>query len=115
MRRKDEDAMRLLMEKYSAKERSLIGSERLMYFFGNLPLPPRKRRRNHTEGDALADHAAKMWNAVEGCVDAGRQQRVSLLYCVKRVTPLLGGCVAGDLGCKCTVGGKLVVEEAEEL
>ena len=37
------------------------------------------------------------------------------MYCVERVAPLLDGCVAGDLGCKCTVGRKALVEEAEEL
>jgi hypothetical protein len=39
---------------------------------------------------------------------------VTLLYGVKRVTPLLNGCVAGDLGCECAVSGKVLVEEAEE-
>jgi hypothetical protein len=53
-------------------------------------------------------------DAIEGGVDAGREQRVALLHCVERVTPLLDGCVAGDLGCKCTVGRKVLVEEAEE-
>jgi hypothetical protein len=38
-----------------------------------------------------------------------------VLYCVERVAPLLDGCVAGDLGCNCTVGRKALVEEAEEL
>jgi hypothetical protein len=50
MRGKDEDAMRLLMEQYRSEERSLIGSERFIYFFGNLPLPPGKGRCNHAEG-----------------------------------------------------------------
>jgi hypothetical protein len=54
-------------------------------------------------------------DAVKRFVDTGREQRVALLYCVERVAPLLDGCVAGDLGCKCTVGRKVVVEEAEEL
>jgi hypothetical protein len=54
-------------------------------------------------------------DAVEGRVDAGREQRVALLYCVERVTPLLDGCVAVDLSCKCMIGGKVLVEEAEEL
>jgi hypothetical protein len=54
-------------------------------------------------------------DAVEGGVDADRKQRVALLHCVERVTPLLNGCVAGDLGCKGTVGRKVLVEEAEEL
>jgi hypothetical protein len=56
-----------------------------------------------------------MRDAVEGGVNAGREQRVALLYCVKRVAPLLDGCVAGDLSCKCTVGRKVLVEETEEL
>jgi hypothetical protein len=54
-------------------------------------------------------------DAVKRCVDTGREQRVALLYCVERVAPLLDGCVAGDLGCKCTVGRKALVEEAEVL
>ncbi len=54
MRGEDEDAVRLLMEQYSPEERSLIGSERFVYFFGNLPLPPGMRRCNHAEWDALA-------------------------------------------------------------
>jgi hypothetical protein len=45
----DEGAMRLLMKQYSAEERSLIGSERCIYFFGVLPLPLGKRRRNYAE------------------------------------------------------------------
>src|SRR5258708_33115753 len=40
MRGEDEDAMRLLMEQYSAEERSLIGSARFIYFFCNFPLHP---------------------------------------------------------------------------
>ncbi len=63
----------------------------------------------------MADDAAKVRDAVEGGVNAGRKQRVPLLYCVERIAPLLDGCVAGDLGCKCTVGRKVLVEEAEEL
>jgi hypothetical protein len=39
---------------------------------------------------------------------------VAWLYCVERVTPPLDSCVAGDLGCKCMVGGKVLIEEAEE-
>jgi hypothetical protein len=54
-------------------------------------------------------------DAVEGGVDAGRKQRVTLLYCVERVVPLLDRCGAGNLGCKCMVGGKVLVEETEEL
>jgi hypothetical protein len=115
MRGEDEGAMRLLMEQYSAEERSLIGSERFIYFFGNLPLPPGDGRCNHVEGDALADDAAKVRDAVEGGVNAGREQRVPLLYCVERVAPLLDGCAAGDLGRKCTVGRKVLVEETKEL
>jgi hypothetical protein len=60
----------------------------------------------------LADDATKMRDAVEGGVDAGREQRVALLYCVERVAPLLDGCVAGDLGCKCMVGGKDLVDRS---
>jgi hypothetical protein len=40
LRGEDEDALRLLMEQYSTEKRSLLGSERFVYFFGNLPLPP---------------------------------------------------------------------------
>ena len=115
MRGEDEDAVRLLMEQYSAEERSLIGSERFVYFFGNLPLPPGIGRCNHAERNALAGDAAKVRNAIEGGVDAGREQRVALLYCIERVVPLLDGCVAGDLGRKRTISGKVLVEEAEEL
>jgi hypothetical protein len=115
MRREDEGAVCLPMEQYSAEERSLIGSERFVYFFGYLPLPLCKGRCNHAEGDALAGDVAKMRDAVEGGVDADREQRVALLHCVERVAPLLDGCVAGDLGRKCTVGRKVLVEEAEEL
>jgi hypothetical protein len=55
-----------------------------------------------------------MRDAVEGGVNAGREQRMASLYCVERVVPPLDGCVASDLGCKCMVGGKVLVEEAEE-
>lgn len=112
---KDEDAVRLLMEQYSTGERSLIGSERFVYFLGNLPLPPGIGRCNYAEGDALAGDAAEVRDPVEGCVDADRKQRVTVLHCIERVTPLLDGCVASDLGCKCVVGGKVLVEETEEL
>ena len=115
MRGKDEGAMRLLMEQYSAEEWSMIGSERRVYFFGKLPLPSGKGRCNHAERDALADDAAKMRDSVERSVNAGREQRVPLLYCVERVAPLLDGSVASNLGCECTVGMKALVEEAEEL
>jgi hypothetical protein len=54
-------------------------------------------------------------DAIGGGVDARRKQRVALLHCVERVTPLLDGCVTGDLGRKCAVGRKVLVEEAEEL
>ena len=39
MRGEDEDAARLLMEQYSTEERSSVGSERFVYFFGDLLLP----------------------------------------------------------------------------
>ena len=110
MRGEDEDAVRLLMEQYSTEERSLIGSERCVYFFGDLPLPLGTGRCNHAERNALAGDAAKVRDAVKRCVDTGGEQRVALLYCVERVAPLLDGCVAGDLGCKCTVGRKALVE-----
>jgi hypothetical protein len=115
MRGEDEGAARLLMEQNSAEKRSLIGSERCVYLLCDLPLPPGIGRCNHAERDALAGDAAKVRDAVEGGIDAGREQRVTLLYGVERVEPLLDGCVAGDLGCKCMVSGKLLVEEAEEL
>jgi hypothetical protein len=115
MRGEDEGAVRLLMEQYSAEEGSLIGGERFVYFFGDLPLPPGKGGCNHAKGNGLACDAAKVRDAVEGGVNAGSEQRVALLYGVERVAPLLDGCVAGDLGCKCAVGGKVLVEEAEEL
>jgi hypothetical protein len=115
MRGEDEDAVRLLMEYYSAEERSLMGSERCVYLFSDLALPPGKRRCNHAERDALAGDAAKVWDAVEGGVDASREQRMALLYCVERIVPSLDRCDAGNLGRKCMVGGKVLVEEAEEL
>jgi hypothetical protein len=111
----DEGAVRLLMEQYSPEERSLIGGEWCIYFFGDLLLPPGMGRCNHAERDAPAGDVSKVRDAVEGGVDAGRKQRMALLYCVERVTPLLDGCLPGDLGCKCTVGRKVLVEEAEEL
>ena len=79
MRGENEDAVRLLMEEYSTEERGLIGSERLVYFFGNLPLSPGIRRCNHAERDALAGDMAKVRDAVESGVDAGREQWVALL------------------------------------
>jgi hypothetical protein len=115
MRGEDEDAVRLLMEQYSAKKRSLMGSERCVYLFCNLPLPPGKSRSHHAERDALIGDAAEMRDAVEGGVDAGREQGVALLYCFERIAPLLDRCAAGNLGCKCMVGRKLLVEDAEKL
>jgi hypothetical protein len=114
MRGEDEGALRLLMEQHSTEERSLIGSERCIYLFSDLPLPPGKGRCNDAKGDALAGDTAKVRDAVEGSVDGDGKQRVTLLYRVKRGTPLLNGCVAGDLGCECTVSGKVLVEETEE-
>jgi hypothetical protein len=115
MRGEDKGAVRFLMEKYSTKERSLIGSERCVYFFGDLPLPPGGGRCNHAQRNTLAGDAAKVRNTVKRCVDTGREQRVALLHCVERVAPLLYGCVAGDLGRKCAISGKALVEEAEDL
>jgi hypothetical protein len=40
VRGEDEGALRLLMKQYGAEERSSIGSERCIYFFSDLPLPP---------------------------------------------------------------------------
>ena len=40
---------------------------------------------------------------------------MTLLDYVQRVAPLLDSCMAGDLGRKCTISGKVLVEEAEEL
>jgi hypothetical protein len=111
----DEGAVCLLMEQYSAEKRPLIGSKRCIYFFGDLLLPLREGRRNHAQRDAPSVDATKVRDAVEGGVDAGREQRMALLHCVERVAPLLDACAAGDLGCKCTVGRKVLVEEAEEL
>jgi hypothetical protein len=54
-------------------------------------------------------------DAVERGVNADREQWVALLYRVKRVTPLLDGCVPADLCRECTVGGKVLVEETEQL
>jgi hypothetical protein len=115
MRGEDEGAMRLLMEQHSTEERSLIGSERCVYFFGDLPLPPGEGRCNYAEGYTLADDAAKMRDAVEGGVNAGREKRVPLLYCVERVAPPLDGRVADDSGRKGTIRGEVLVEQAEEL
>jgi hypothetical protein len=103
------------MEQYSSEEGGLIGSERVVYFFGNLLLPPGIGRCDDAERNTLAGDAAEVRDAVKGGVNAGREQRMALLYCVERVAPLLDGCVAGDLGCKYTVGRKALVQEAEEL
>jgi hypothetical protein len=75
----DEGAVRLLMEQYSAEERSLIGSERCVYRFGDLLLPLGPGRRNYAERKALAGDAAKVRDAVEGGVYTGGEQRVALL------------------------------------
>jgi hypothetical protein len=115
MRGEDEGTLRVLMEQHSTEERSLMGSERGVYLFCNLPLPPGIGRCNNAERYALAGDAAEVRDAVECCIDAGREQRMALLYCVKRVTPLLYGCVANDLCCKCSVGRKALIKEAEEL
>jgi hypothetical protein len=115
MRGEDEGALRLLMEQDGAKERSLTGSERCIYLFGDLPLPPGKGRGNHAKGNTLTVGAAKVRDAVESGVNAGREQGVPLLQCGKRVTPLLDSCVAFDLCCECTVGWKVLVEEAKQL
>ena len=115
MRGEDEGTVCLLLKQYSAEKGSLIGSERFGYFFGNLPLPSCKGRCNDTEGDALAGDAAEVRDTVEGGVDAGGEQRVALLHCVERVTPLLNGRVTADLGRKRVVDRKLLVEEAIEL
>jgi hypothetical protein len=104
-----------LLEQYSTEERSQIGSERCIYFFGDLQLPPREGRCNHAEWDAPTGDVAKVRDPVEGCVDASGEQRVALLYCVQRMAPLLDSCVTGDLGRKCTVGRKVLIEETEEL
>jgi len=45
----------------------------------------------------------------------GGEQWVALLYCVERIAPLPDDCMARDLSCKCMVGGKVLVEETEEL
>jgi hypothetical protein len=115
MRGEDECALRLLMEQYRAEERSLIGSERCIYLFGDLPLPPGKGRCDHAKRDALAGDAPKVRDAVECGVDAGREQWVALLYCVKSIAPLPDGYVTGDLCCECTVDRKILVEEAVKL
>jgi hypothetical protein len=115
VRAEDESALHLLMKQYGTEERSLIGSERCAYLFGDLPLPPGKGRCNDAKGDALAGDAAEVWNAVEGSVNAGREQRMALLYRVKGLTPLLDGCFARDLCRQCTVGGKVLIEETEQL
>jgi hypothetical protein len=111
----NEATVRLLVEQHSAEERSLIGSERRVYLFRDLPLPPCIWRRNDAERDAPGGDTAELRDAVGSSVNAGREQRVALLYCVESVAPLLDGCVAGDLGCKRMVGGEVLVEETEQL
>jgi hypothetical protein len=71
MRGEDEGAVRLLMQQYSTEERSLIGSERCIYFFGDLLLPLGTGRRNYAERNTPASNAAKVRDAVEGGVYAG--------------------------------------------
>src|SRR5258708_19989 len=66
-------------------------------------------------GEGGVGVGGKGGDGVGGGVSAGSKEGVALVYCVERVIPLLDGCVAGDLGCKCTVGRKVLVEEAEEL
>ena len=83
-----------------------MGSERCVYLFCDLPMPPGKSRCNYAKRNALAGDITEVRDTVEGGVDADREQRVALLYCVERVTPLLYGCVAANLSCKCMVGGK---------
>ena len=79
MRGEDEDAVRLLMEQYSTEERSLIGSKRCVYLFGDLPLPFGTARSNHAEGNGPAGNVAKARNAVKRCVDTDGEQRVAPL------------------------------------
>jgi len=79
VRGEDEGGMPFLMEQYSAEQRSLIGSKRCVYLFGNLLLPLGSGRCNYAKRNTLASDATKMRNAVEGCVDAGREQWVTLL------------------------------------
>jgi hypothetical protein len=70
------------MQQYSAEERSLIGSERRIYFFGDLLLPLGRGRCNHADGDALAGDAAEVRDTVEGGVYTSGEQRVALLCCI---------------------------------
>lgn len=66
---------------------------------------------NHAKGYALAGDFAEVGDAVEGGVDAGREQRVALLCGIERVSPLPNRCVTGDFSCECTVNWKVLVEE----
>ena len=59
--------------------------------------------------------APKVRDAVESCVNADGEQWMALLHSIERVTPLLDGCVTGDLGCECTVDRKVLVEETVKL
>jgi hypothetical protein len=115
MRGEDERAVCLVMEQCGTEERSLIGSERSVYLFGDLILPPGAGCCNDAERNARTGDAAKMRYAIESGVNAHREQWMALLYCVERFAPLLERCVAGDLGRKCGVSGKVLIEEAEEL
>jgi hypothetical protein len=40
---------------------------------------------------------------------------MTLLYSVECVAPLLNGCGAADVSCKCMLGGEVLIEEAEQL
>lgn len=111
----DEDAPLLLIEKDCAEERRLIGRERRIDLFGNLLLPAGIGGCDYTEGDVLVGNVPKVWDTVEGCVDANGEQWVASLYRVQRIAPLLDGCVSGDLGGKGSVDRKMLAEEAVEL
>jgi hypothetical protein len=115
MGREDKDAVRLMMEQYSTEERRLIGIERCVYFFGDLTLPLGAGRGNHAERNAVAGDTPKVRDAVKRRVDTGGEQRVTPLDRIEGVAPLLDGCVTADLGRKCSIRGKGLVEEAEEL
>jgi hypothetical protein len=103
------------MEQDSTEEGGLIRSERSIDLFRDLPLPPGMGRCNNAERDPLAGDVAEMRDAVGGGVNAGREQRVPLLYCVESVAPLLDSGVAGNLGCKRMVGRKVLIEKTEQL
>jgi hypothetical protein len=59
MRGEDEDAVRLLMEQYGTEERSLIGSERCIYLFGDLLLPLCIGRCHHAQRNTLVGDAGE--------------------------------------------------------